>query len=37
LMALAVEKCAFRPFVFSMMTALGVGATDGHEVAMKFV
>jgi hypothetical protein len=36
LTALEAKKALFRPFVFKMLTALGIFPMDGHNVATEF-
>ena len=36
LTALAAEKALFRPFVFKMLTALGICSKSGRNVATEF-
>jgi hypothetical protein len=37
LTALARENRLFRPCVFNMIAALGLGSPNGHEVAVQFL
>jgi hypothetical protein len=36
LTALAAKKALFPPFVFKMLTALGICLSSGHNVAIEF-